>query len=62
MEHNRNCVSIVMSSNSVQSPTGFHEIFSKSVERPVEFHGTSPRSSREIIHVISCASCKRHNV
>jgi hypothetical protein len=42
-----------MSSNSIQSPTGFCEIFSKSVERPVEFHGTSPRSSREIIHVIS---------
>jgi len=24
----------------------------KSVERPVDFHGTSPRSSREIIHVM----------
>jgi len=32
----------------------------KSVDRPVDFHGTSPRSSCEIIHVmISCARTKQ---
>jgi len=51
-EYNGNCVCIIMSCNSVQSPTPFHEKKLKSMDGLVDFHGTSPRSSREIIHVM----------
>jgi len=45
MEYNGNCLSIVMSCNSVQSPTPVHE-------KKIEFHGMSggfPWDQSEII-------------
>ena len=44
MEYNWNSILIIMSCKSVLSPTGFCENFTKSVECPAEFHGTSENS------------------